>query len=77
MTAISTCTTWLFNFVVAEITPIGFDTLGYRYFIIYAVINLCLVLPTVYLLFPETNGRYVLPYHILSFVPIIRNGTTD
>ncbi len=46
VTALSTCTAWAFNFAVAEITPVGFATLGYRYFVIFAVINLCLVLPS-------------------------------
>lgn len=37
MTAMSTGSAWIFNFVVAEVTPVGFRTLGYKYFIIYAV----------------------------------------
>lgn len=45
ITSISTGTAWLFNFVVAEITPVGFATLKYKYYIIYAVINLCLIAP--------------------------------
>ena len=46
ITALSKCSTWVFNFVVAEITPVGFTNLGYKYFIIYACINLCLILPS-------------------------------
>ncbi|TVY82881.1 Sugar transporter STL1 [Lachnellula suecica] len=57
ITSISTGSAWLFNFLVAEITPVGFDTLGYKYYIIYACINLFLILPSVYFFFPETNGR--------------------
>ncbi|KAH8900109.1 putative MFS sugar transporter [Thozetella sp. PMI_491] len=57
ITAISTGTSWLFNFIVAEVTPIGFSTIGYRYFVVYAAINLFLTLPCVYLFFPETSGR--------------------
>ncbi|KAJ4387423.1 hypothetical protein N0V93_008015 [Gnomoniopsis smithogilvyi] len=59
ITAISTSSAWLFNFVVAEITPVGFSTIGYRYPIVYACINLFLTLPCVYFLFPETNGRHL------------------
>ncbi|CAN8105411.1 unnamed protein product [Discula destructiva] len=59
ITAISTGSAWLFNFVVAEITPVGFSTIGYRYPIVYACINLFLTLPCVYFLFPETNGRHL------------------
>ncbi|KAF3763326.1 general substrate transporter [Cryphonectria parasitica EP155] len=59
ITAISTGSAWLFNFVVAEITPVGFSTIGYRYPIVYACINLFLTLPSVYFLFPETSGRHL------------------
>jgi hypothetical protein len=31
--------------VVAEVTPIGFSTIKYQYFIVYAAINLFLTLP--------------------------------
>jgi sugar porter (SP) family MFS transporter len=45
ITSISTGSAWLFNFLVAEITPVGFATLGYKYYIIYACINFFLILP--------------------------------
>ena len=45
ITSMSTGTAWLFNFLVAEVTPIGFATLGYKYYIIFACINLFLILP--------------------------------
>lgn len=45
ITSISTGTAWLFNFLVAEITPVGFATIKYRYFIVYACINFLLILP--------------------------------
>jgi sugar porter (SP) family MFS transporter len=75
ITSISTGSAWLFNFLVAEITPVGFATLGYKYYIIYACINFFLILPGkcienvingcglllagVYFFFPETNGRHL------------------
>ncbi|KAF4494146.1 sugar transporter [Fusarium agapanthi] len=59
ITAMSTATAWLFNFVVAEITPIGLATLKYKYYIIYAAINICLTFPSVYFFFPETSGRHL------------------
>ncbi|KAF5578267.1 transcription activator acu-15 [Fusarium pseudocircinatum] len=46
ITTMSTATAWLFNFVVAEIIPIGLATLKYKYYIIYAAINICLTFPT-------------------------------
>ncbi|TGO48923.1 hypothetical protein BOTNAR_0453g00050 [Botryotinia narcissicola] len=59
ITAISTGSAWIFNFIVAEITPVGFATIGWRCYIIYACINLFLILPGVYIFFPETNGRNI------------------
>ncbi|KAF7870063.1 uncharacterized protein EAF02_009253 [Botrytis sinoallii] len=59
ITAMSTGSAWIFNFIVAEITPVGFATIGWRYYIIYACINLFLILPGVYLFFPKTNGRHL------------------
>lgn len=52
---VSTATSWLSNFVVVMVTPVGFDNIGYRYWIVYAVINAAIV-PTVYFIFPETTG---------------------
>ncbi|KAJ7451117.1 general substrate transporter [Mycena latifolia] len=59
ITALSTGSKWLFNYTVVEATPTGFNSLGYKYFIIYAVINWFLILPTVYFLFPETQGLHL------------------
>ncbi|EED12169.1 MFS sugar transporter, putative [Talaromyces stipitatus ATCC 10500] len=56
ISGISNCMTWLFNFVVVEVTPTGFETIGYRYYIVWAVINFAIV-ATVYFFFPETNAR--------------------
>lgn len=33
---------------VAEITPVGFATIGWQYYIIYACINFFLILPCEY-----------------------------
>ncbi|KAI9642212.1 hypothetical protein NHQ30_009014 [Ciborinia camelliae] len=59
ITAMSTGSAWIFNFIVAEITPLGFATIGWRYYIIYACINFLFILPGVYFFFPETNGRHL------------------
>lgn len=55
-TGISTATSWLFNFLVAEVTPVGFANIGWKYFLVYCCINAVCV-PTVYFFFPETAGR--------------------
>ncbi|ETS86282.1 hypothetical protein PFICI_00110 [Pestalotiopsis fici W106-1] len=56
LASIGTATHWLFNFVIAEITPIAFVSIKWRYYIVYAVIGFCVV-PLVYFLFPETKGK--------------------
>ncbi|KAJ5592035.1 uncharacterized protein N7459_002404 [Penicillium hispanicum] len=56
ISAVSTSAVWMFNFLLAEVTPVGFDMISYRYYIIFAVLNAAIV-PTVYFFFPETNGR--------------------
>ena len=53
---ISTATSWLFNFLVVEVTPVAITNIRWRYFIVYAVLNLTW-LPLVYYLLPETKGR--------------------
>lgn len=54
--AIGTATNWMCNFIVVEITPIGIQSLGWRFYIIWVVFNLAFV-PTIYFLYPETAGR--------------------
>lgn len=54
--AISTATVWTFAFMVAEVTPVGMNTIKNRYFIVYAVLNAVITL-LVYFCFPETKGR--------------------
>ena len=54
ISGLSVATTWVFNFIVAEITPIGFDTIKYQYYIIYACINAAMI-PIVYFCYPEVG----------------------
>lgn len=56
VSAVSTATVWTFNFLLAEVTPIGFASIANNYYIIFAVIN-ALIVPSVYFFFPETKGR--------------------
>ncbi|KOS37204.1 hypothetical protein ACN38_g12011 [Penicillium nordicum] len=54
--ALGAATNWIFNFMVVEITPIGIQNLGWRFYIIWIVLNAVMV-PTIYLFYPETAGR--------------------
>ncbi|KAK1144773.1 hypothetical protein N8T08_004784 [Aspergillus melleus] len=56
MSAISTGNHWLWNFVVVMITPVALDTIGYQYYIMYAVISAFIPI-SVYLFYPETMNR--------------------
>ncbi|WQF89767.1 Putative major facilitator, sugar transporter, major facilitator superfamily [Colletotrichum destructivum] len=53
--SISSATNWLFNYMIVQITPISIDSIGWRTYIIFAVLNATWV-PIIYLFFPETKG---------------------
>lgn len=54
--ALGTAANWTFNFMVVEITPIGIESLGWKFYIIWTVFNASFV-PIVYLFYPETSDR--------------------
>ena len=54
--ALSVATNWIMNFLVAEVTPIGIESQGWRFWVSWAVICASFV-PIVYLFFPETANR--------------------
>ncbi|CAF9934723.1 hypothetical protein IMSHALPRED_009819 [Imshaugia aleurites] len=54
--ALGTASNWAFNFMVVEITPIGIQTLHWKFYIIWVVLNASFV-PIVYLFYPETADR--------------------
>ncbi|KAI0015241.1 general substrate transporter [Xylariomycetidae sp. FL0641] len=56
MSSISTANHWLWNFIVAMVTPVAVSTIGWQYYIVFAVIAACIPM-SVILLYPETMGR--------------------
>ncbi|KAF3765368.1 putative MFS sugar transporter [Cryphonectria parasitica EP155] len=54
--SLAMATNWICNYMVAEVTPIGIANLGFRFWIIWAVICAAFV-PTTYLFYPETANR--------------------
>jgi hypothetical protein len=54
--AIATTANWAFNFMVVMVTPVAFANIGWKTYIIFAVINAAMA-PSVYFFFPETAGR--------------------
>ncbi|KAL2833959.1 general substrate transporter [Aspergillus pseudoustus] len=55
MQAIASGWNWMAVFAVVKITPIAFDNIGWRTFIIFAVLN-AVFIPMVYFFYPETKG---------------------
>lgn len=47
---------WIMNYMVAQITPPGIENLGYKFWIVWAVICASFV-PIIYLFYPETANR--------------------
>ncbi|KAJ6014496.1 hypothetical protein N7540_009087 [Penicillium herquei] len=54
--ALSTSANWIFNFMVVMVTPVAFENIKYRTYIIFAVIN-AFIFPVVYFFYPETAYR--------------------
>ncbi|KFY31987.1 hypothetical protein V493_00622 [Pseudogymnoascus sp. VKM F-4281 (FW-2241)] len=53
--SISTAANWIFNYMIVQITPISIENIGWRTYIIFAVLNACWV-PIIFFFFPETKG---------------------
>ncbi|KAK8844532.1 hypothetical protein IAR55_006379 [Kwoniella newhampshirensis] len=53
--AISTACNWITNYAIVQMTPAALDNIGYKFFIIFAVINAAF-LPPIYFFYPETKG---------------------
>ncbi|KAE8354339.1 general substrate transporter [Aspergillus coremiiformis] len=54
--AISTCTNWLFNFLIVMVTPIMVRNIKWGTYLFFAVVNACFI-PVIYIFYPETSGR--------------------
>ncbi|KAL8975239.1 MAG: hypothetical protein Q9197_000542 [Variospora fuerteventurae] len=54
--ALSTCSNWLFNFLIVMITPIMISNIGWATYLFFAVVNACF-LPVIYYTYPETKRR--------------------
>ncbi|KAL4947735.1 hypothetical protein BDW69DRAFT_107732 [Aspergillus filifer] len=56
MSSISTANHWLWNFMIAMISPVAIESIGYKYYIVFACT--CACVPLVVLpFFPETRNR--------------------
>jgi sugar porter (SP) family MFS transporter len=53
--AVSTACNWIINYMIVQVTPIALDHIGWKTYIIFAVLNASFV-PVIWGLFPETAG---------------------
>ncbi|KAL1963260.1 hypothetical protein VTN77DRAFT_8585 [Rasamsonia byssochlamydoides] len=54
--ALSTCSNWLFNFLIVMVTPVMISGIGWGTYLFFAVVNACF-LPIIYYFYPETARR--------------------
>lgn len=54
--ALSTCTNWLFNFLIVMVTPVMISNIGWGTYLFFAIVNACF-LPIIYFWYPETARR--------------------
>lgn len=55
-TGLSTASNWIFNFLIVLITPVCFEHIGWKTYLIFAIVN-AFIVPSVYFFFPETAHR--------------------
>ncbi|RMZ11836.1 hypothetical protein D0862_02824 [Hortaea werneckii] len=53
---IATATNWICNYAVVLATPVALESISWRYYVVYAVLNVCFI-PIVGFFYVETNGR--------------------
>ncbi|KAI1619783.1 general substrate transporter [Exophiala viscosa] len=54
--ALATSSTWIFTFLVAEITPIAISNIEWKTYLIFGCLNFAFF-PIIYLFYPETKGK--------------------
>ncbi|CRG86234.1 Sugar transporter STL1 [Talaromyces islandicus] len=54
--AVATATNWITTFVIVEITPIGIQNIGWRFWIVWTIFNAA-PLPLIYFFYPESANR--------------------
>jgi hypothetical protein len=54
--AVSTCSNWLFNFLIVMVTPVMIANISWGTYLFFAVVNACFI-PIIYFFYPETRKR--------------------
>merc|ERR1712000_387773 len=71
--ALATSGNWLFNFMVVMITPVAFDSIGYKTYVIFAVINAFIFPETAYRSLEEMDNIFMKTKSILTTVKQARD----
>ncbi|KAG8717051.1 hypothetical protein FRC09_014829 [Ceratobasidium sp. 395] len=74
--ALGLMTNWLFNFVIAKITPTLLATIGYGTFLLFGSCSILMVLWTIFFL-PETKGISLEHIHEVFEEPIMKRSLAD
>ncbi|OJJ53057.1 hypothetical protein ASPSYDRAFT_62259 [Aspergillus sydowii CBS 593.65] len=76
--AVATATNWITNFAIVEITPIGIQNIGWKFWIVWTVLN-AVFLPVIYFFYPETANRTLedIDAYYRSNPPLIVVGDPD
>ncbi|QRV89986.1 Sugar (and other) transporter [Ceratobasidium sp. AG-Ba] len=74
--ALGLMTNWLFNFVIAKITPTLLATIGYGTFLLFGSCSIIMVLWTIFFL-PETKGISLEHIHEVFEEPIMKRSLAD
>jgi hypothetical protein len=53
--SVSTASNWICNFLIVQITPPAIQNIGWKTYIIFAILNAVWV-PIIYVFYPETKG---------------------
>lgn len=47
---------WISNFMIAQVTPLAFDSIGWRYYLVFCILSITNAI-TFWAILPETKGR--------------------
>lgn len=61
--SISTAANWICNFAIVEMTPSAIANIGYKFYIIFAILN-ALWVPVIYFMFPVSLLSSAIPVNL-------------
>lgn len=55
ISALATASNWIFNYLVVQVTPVSFSSIGWKTWIVFSILNFVFIF-VVFLFYPETSG---------------------